>query len=88
MYNNRARWDKEASLYKSFGGSRSAFGYLTYLEAKQRKEILQPMFSKRAIVDMQGLIQQKVNRLINRRLNKVAYAPNLDRRALRYTYQE
>jgi len=60
IYNNSARWDKEATLYRSFGEDRSSFGYLTYREAKERKDILQPLFSRRAIVNMQGLIQQNV----------------------------
>lgn len=63
IYNNTNRWDKERSLYHSFGEDRSSFGFLTYREAKQRKDVLAPLFSKRAIAELQGLVQEKILRL-------------------------
>ncbi|USW53498.1 Putative cytochrome P450 [Septoria linicola] len=63
IYNNTNRWDKEPSLYHSFGEDRSSFGFLTYREAKQRKDVLAPLFSKRAIADLQGLVKEKISRL-------------------------
>ena len=60
IYNSRNRWDKEASLYHSFGEDRSSFGFLSYAEAKPRKDILSPLFSPRTISNMQGLVQEKV----------------------------
>jgi len=47
-------------LYESFGEDHTSFGFLTYGEAKQRKDVLQPMFSRRTILGMQGLIRQNV----------------------------
>ncbi|KAK9387408.1 hypothetical protein V1515DRAFT_580140 [Lipomyces mesembrius] len=44
VYNSSARWDKEESLYS---------------KAKQRKDVLQPLVSRRAIINMQGLIREK-----------------------------
>ena len=61
IYNPHRRWDKEESLYHSFGEDRSSFGYLRYAEAKDRKDILARTFSKRAIVDAQHLIREKVD---------------------------
>lgn len=55
-----ARWDKEKTLYEAFGEDHSSFGFLTYGEAKQRKDVLQPMFSRRAILSMQGLVKRNV----------------------------
>ncbi|KAK9311440.1 cytochrome P450 [Lipomyces starkeyi] len=63
IYNSSARWDKEESLYCCFGEDRSLFGFLTYDEAKQRKDVLQPLFSRRAIINMQGLIREKIDHL-------------------------
>lgn len=63
MYSNSNRWDKEETLYRSFGEDRSSFGFLTYREAKQRKDVLAPMFSKRAISELQGLVKEKIVRL-------------------------
>ncbi|KAH9828202.1 benzoate 4-monooxygenase Cytochrome-P450 like protein [Teratosphaeria destructans] len=63
IYNNTNRWDKEESVYHSFGEDRSSFGFLTYREAKARKDVLAPLFSKRAISELQGLVQKNIDRL-------------------------
>ena len=66
IYNALNRWDKARVLYaSSFTASNadvdhSSFGFLGYENAKQRKDILQPLFSKKTIVSMQGLITEKV----------------------------
>jgi hypothetical protein len=60
IFNASNRWDKERSLYHSFGEDRSSFGFLTYKEAKERKDVLTRMFSKKAIGDVQGIIVEKV----------------------------
>ncbi|KAK5958385.1 hypothetical protein OHC33_000227 [Knufia fluminis] len=60
IYNATNRWDKEESLYHSFGEDRSSFGSLTYAEAKPRKDILTRLFSKKAIRDAEHLVQEKV----------------------------
>ncbi|RDL31138.1 Uncharacterized protein BP5553_09927 [Venustampulla echinocandica] len=63
IYNNNNRWDKEAGLYHSFGEDRSSFGFLTYAESKQRKDVMAPLFSRRAIYELQGLVQSHIDRL-------------------------
>jgi hypothetical protein len=60
IYSPTARWDKERILYEAFGEDHSSFGLQTYGEAKQRKDVLQPMFSRRAILNMQGLVRKNV----------------------------
>lgn len=60
IYNNSNRWNKEAGLYQSFGEDRSSFGFLKYAESKQRKDIMAPLFSRRAIFELQDLVQSKV----------------------------
>ncbi|KAF3403033.1 Cytochrome P450 monooxygenase yanH [Talaromyces pinophilus] len=63
IYNASNKWDKEKSLYHSFGEDRSSFGFLTYNEAKERRDVLLKLFSKRAIADVQGLVLEKVTKL-------------------------
>lgn len=63
IYNNSNRWDKEGKLYRCFGEDRSSFGYLTYREAKQRKDVMAPLFSKRATIDLQDLVHKNLDRL-------------------------
>lgn len=60
IYNALNKWDKEKSLYHSFGEDRSSFGFLTYNEAKERKDVLSRLFSKKAVADVQGLVLEKV----------------------------
>ncbi|KFY18588.1 hypothetical protein V493_08493 [Pseudogymnoascus sp. VKM F-4281 (FW-2241)] len=61
IYNSSARWDKERMLYEGFGEDHSSFGMLTYAESRPRKEVLLPLFSRRAILTMQDLVREKVN---------------------------
>ncbi|KAG9185504.1 hypothetical protein G6011_08048 [Alternaria panax] len=63
IYNNKNRWDKEATLYRSFNEDRSSFGYLTYAEAKNRKDVLNKSFSLAAIESSEGLLVSKVKEL-------------------------
>lgn len=68
IYNNRNRWDKEESLYHSFGEDQSSFGFLTHQEAKERKDVLTRMFSAKAIEDAQGIVREKVRFVLLRLL--------------------
>ncbi|KFX89674.1 hypothetical protein V490_06862 [Pseudogymnoascus sp. VKM F-3557] len=61
IYNSSARWDKERMLYEGFGEDHSSFGMLTYAESRPRKEVLLPLFSRRAILSMQGLVREKID---------------------------
>ncbi|KAH7353180.1 cytochrome P450 monooxygenase-like protein [Pyrenochaeta sp. MPI-SDFR-AT-0127] len=63
IYNNKNRWDKEARLYKSFNEDRSSFGYLTYVEAKNRKDVLNRSFSQAAIESAEDLCVEKTKAL-------------------------
>ncbi|CAL3969715.1 unnamed protein product [Diplocarpon coronariae] len=54
-----ARWDEEPMLYRSFGGDHPSFGFLTYAAAKARKDVLQPLFSRRGILGILGLDRRK-----------------------------
>jgi cytochrome P450 len=63
IYNSKNRWDKEARLYKSFNEDRSSFGFLTYAEAKTRKDVLSRSFSPSAIESAEALCIEKTNAL-------------------------
>ncbi|KAL4944118.1 hypothetical protein BDV06DRAFT_233850 [Aspergillus oleicola] len=57
IYNPSNRWDKEKNLYHSMGEDRSSFGYLTYREAKERKDILSRRFSRKAVLEAHGIVE-------------------------------
>lgn len=57
------KFDKEPVLYKSFGEDESSFGYLSVKEAKPRKDLLNPLFSRRETIRMQSLVQEKMDKL-------------------------
>ncbi|KAL2784370.1 cytochrome P450 [Aspergillus keveii] len=57
IFNPNNRWDKEKSLYHSMGEDRSSFGYLTYREAKERKDILSRRLSKKAVVEGERIVE-------------------------------
>ncbi|KAL1612220.1 hypothetical protein SLS60_000444 [Paraconiothyrium brasiliense] len=63
IYNNRNRWDKESRLYKSFNEDRSSFGFLTYAEAKNRKDVLGRSFSQKAIEGAESLVVKQTKAL-------------------------
>ncbi|KAJ9663462.1 hypothetical protein H2201_005670 [Coniosporium apollinis] len=63
IYNSKNKWDKEWFLYHSFNEDRSSFGFVTYAEAKERKDVLSRTFSPKAIEQSQGLVIEKVDAL-------------------------
>jgi cytochrome P450 len=60
IYNPRNRWSRDPALYHVFSISESLLTMMDYPTAKKRKEILQPLFSRKAIVELQHLIQDMV----------------------------
>ncbi len=46
IYNNRNKWDKDHSLYRAFDLDTSTFGFIHYSDAKQRRDVLAPFFSR------------------------------------------
>ncbi|KAK5002863.1 hypothetical protein LTR60_006979, partial [Cryomyces antarcticus] len=59
IYNNKNRWNKDEILYRSFDTNHSSFGSITYAESKERKDVLNRVFSANAIEQTQGLIIEK-----------------------------
>ncbi|KAH9002867.1 putative P450 monooxygenase [Lactarius deliciosus] len=61
IYNNKNKWDKDHSLYRAYDLDTSTFGLTHYSDAKQRRDVLAPFFSRTSIVQLQDLIQDRVN---------------------------
>ncbi|KAI0297040.1 putative P450 monooxygenase [Multifurca ochricompacta] len=61
IYNNKNKWDKDYSLYRTFDMDTSAFGFVHYSDAKQRRDVLGSVFSRTSILQLQDLIQERVN---------------------------
>ena len=61
IYNASKRWDKDKGLYRTPGVQSGSFVFLKYHEAKERRETLQPMFSKRAIQNIESLVWSNVS---------------------------
>ncbi|KAI0694060.1 cytochrome P450 [Cytidiella melzeri] len=57
LYNPTKRWSRDPSLYHVFAKHESLLTMMEYPKAKQRKDILQPLFSRKAILNLQHLIQ-------------------------------
>ncbi|KAH9990968.1 putative P450 monooxygenase [Russula compacta] len=61
IYNFKNKWDKDAVVYGAFDMDQSSACYIKYKDAKLRRDVLSPMFSRSSILQMQGLIQERVN---------------------------
>ena len=60
IYPSYSKFTKEPSFYKCFQEDESSFGFIDKQEHKQRREILNPLFSRRAILKVESLVQEKV----------------------------
>ncbi|KAI0791428.1 cytochrome P450 [Abortiporus biennis] len=66
IYNTNNRWTKEKYMYMVFGepgANYSSFTTRDYATAKKRKDVLTPLFSRRAIIELQSLVQEKMTTL-------------------------
>ncbi|KAI0280406.1 cytochrome P450 monooxygenase-like protein [Russula aff. rugulosa BPL654] len=61
IYNLKNKWDKDRAVYSAFDADQSSACYIRYADAKPRRDVLSPMFSRSSILKMQGLIQERVN---------------------------
>jgi len=60
IYNPSARWDKDRVQYASVGADHSTVCLIPYEESKQRKAILSSLFSRRSVLNLEGLVRRKV----------------------------
>ncbi|KAF6833647.1 hypothetical protein CPLU01_05368 [Colletotrichum plurivorum] len=63
IYHGSRRWDKDPGLYQTPGVKTGSFVFLKYAQAKERREVLLPMFSKKAIQSLEHLVWRNANRL-------------------------
>ena len=63
IYNLKNKWDKDPVVYGAFDLDQSSACYTKYADAKPRREVLSPLFSRSSILRMQGLIQERVSLL-------------------------
>ncbi|KAK1216896.1 hypothetical protein PQX77_020472 [Marasmius sp. AFHP31] len=66
IYYTGSKFAKDPKLYKAFDQPSSSFGQTHPGEAKRRREQLGPLFSRSAILRIEGVVQEKVDRLIER----------------------
>ncbi|KAF9444561.1 cytochrome P450 [Macrolepiota fuliginosa MF-IS2] len=65
IYGSGTKFTKFAQFYDCFNERESSFGYIDPKTAKKRKDILLPLFSRRAILKLEGVIQNSVDRLVH-----------------------
>ncbi|KAL0945226.1 hypothetical protein HGRIS_000739 [Hohenbuehelia grisea] len=64
IYSNSSTFTKDYYFYRCFQQDESSFGMTNFLEAKARRELLLPMFSRRAILRLEDVIREKVDELV------------------------
>lgn len=58
IYNSRL--DKDAQFYRAFGQEGSTFTISKPSHAKPRKDLILPFFSRRSILSLEHIVQEKV----------------------------
>ncbi|KAJ3574919.1 hypothetical protein NP233_g1441 [Leucocoprinus birnbaumii] len=65
IYGVGTKMTKPAAYYDCFNERQSSFGYSDPKTAKNRRDILLPLFSRRSILKLEWVIQKSIDRLIN-----------------------
>jgi hypothetical protein len=60
IYNAKNKWDKDTAVYRAFDMQESSACFIKYRDAKIRRDVLSPMFSRSSILKMQDLILERV----------------------------
>ncbi|KIP07977.1 hypothetical protein PHLGIDRAFT_105021 [Phlebiopsis gigantea 11061_1 CR5-6] len=63
IYNQRSRWNKDPNIYQVFGEDISTVSTLDYRDAKRRKELIAPHFSRKSVLQLQYVVQDGLNEL-------------------------
>ncbi|KAI0084581.1 cytochrome P450 [Irpex rosettiformis] len=63
IYSPKNRWSRDPSLYHVFASYENLLSKMEYAKAKQRKDVLQPLFSRKAILNLQHLVQECANEM-------------------------
>lgn len=62
IYNAKNRWTKDVSLYHLVAAEESTLSLCDYNQAKKRRDITLPLFSRKTVVSIQHLVQEGVCR--------------------------
>ena len=63
IYSQSAKWNKDATVYGAVADETSSFGMTSYQAAKSRREIVQPFYSRRSVLNMQDALHRQVLQL-------------------------
>jgi hypothetical protein len=55
---------KDEFMYQCFGENDSSFGFIDPNLSRRRREVLSPLFSRRNIISLQGLVIEEVPMLL------------------------
>ncbi|KAF7353827.1 Cytochrome P450 [Mycena venus] len=69
IYGHRSNFVKDPIVYGAFMQDLSSFGFRDPHEARKRREMLNPLFSRRATLKLEHAIQAKVDKLVDRVLS-------------------
>ncbi|KAJ7230980.1 cytochrome P450 [Mycena haematopus] len=69
IYGPRSTFVKDPIVYGAFKQDLSSFGFRDPHEARKRREMLSPLFSRRATLKLEHAIQAKVDKLVDRILS-------------------
>lgn len=64
IYTNGTKFTKDPRLYMSFHEDESSFTFTDPREAKTRRDILAPMFSRKSILKLEGVVTRKVRNMV------------------------
>ncbi|KAF8874994.1 cytochrome P450 [Infundibulicybe gibba] len=64
IYSPASKFTKDPRLYDSFNQSQSSFGFIDPQLAKNRKDVIRPLFSRRAILNLETVVQDAVKKLV------------------------
>ncbi|KAK6996685.1 cytochrome P450 [Favolaschia claudopus] len=66
IYGHRSTFTKDPFIYGAFKQDLSSFGFQNPHEARKRREMLSPLFSRRAILKLEHAVQTRVSELVTR----------------------
>ncbi|KAK0466636.1 cytochrome P450 [Armillaria novae-zelandiae] len=66
IYSSQVKFIKDPNYYFCFAQDESSFGFTDHAVAKKRRDVLLPFFSRRSILQLENIIQSKVDALISR----------------------
>ncbi|KAG7439121.1 cytochrome P450 [Guyanagaster necrorhizus] len=66
IYTSQVKFIKDPNFYFCFAQDESSFGFTDLAVAKKRRDVLLPFFSRRSILQLEGIVQSKVDTLLFR----------------------